>query len=72
MLKNKGQPSKSEALIGFIIQFMNQAASHQATGRVLWGAVQIIGRKSVGMSELFQARSLSLRGRQGLLSGRFL
>lgn len=50
MLKNKGQPSKSEALIGFIIQFMNQAASHQATERELWWVVQnkVFGGRKAG------------------------
>lgn len=48
VLKNKVQPSKSEALIGFIIRFMNQAASHPATEWELWWVVQkkvFVGRK---------------------------
>ena len=63
MLKNKIQLSRVGDLIGFIKQFMNQAASHPATGKVLPGVLTLEGfyRKRGGARELVTKERIIFR-----------
>ena len=71
MLKNKIQLSRVGDLIGFIKQFMNQAASHPATGKVLPGVLTLDGfyRKRGGARELVTKEKKGLFLDQDVLFG---
>lgn len=72
LLKIKIQPGKFEDMIGFIRQFMNEAASHLASKEMLQGVAQMEGfidnrvwQLLAKDQRLFQVRSPPSGGRAG-------